>query len=222
MRQVMRSCKAVFGTVDQDVDIALRPSLHGFGTVTPGQAKAERAEKPRERSRMRLVDGEFDKSDIGDSGPQAQGRNGAVRFGVQQQQRAHAVDCDFLGRLCAELVVEDLERQRSLVAGRIDSLHEAGNGEVSLAWKTAEVTAPGEHIEVKLRRIRELNQENAIRRDCRDGVDGKAWRKRVETVEDDPDRWMIGAANDFPGVAVVVDVASPRQRLEADAQATSR
>ena len=30
---------------------------------------------------------------------------------------------------------------------------------------------------------------------------------------------MVRAANHFPGVAVVVDMASPGQRLEADAQA---
>ena len=30
---------------------------------------------------------------------------------------------------------------------------------------------------------------------------------------------MIGAAHDLPGIAVVVDVAAPGQRLEADAQA---
>ena len=34
-----------------------------------------------------------------------------------------------------------------------------------------------------------------------------------------PIDWMIGAPHDLPGVAVVVDVAAPGQRLVADAQA---
>src|SRR5581483_4066038 len=123
------------------------------------------------------------------------------------------------GRLRAELVVEDLERQRSLVAGRIDCSHEFGNRKISLAGETAEVPAPGEHIEVKLRRISELNQENAVARDRSDGARRKAGRQRMKTVEDDADGGMIGASDDLPGVAVVVDVASPRQGLVADAEA---
>ncbi len=41
----------------------------------------------------------------------------------------------------------------------------------------------------------------------------------METVENDPDRGMIGAAHDLPGIAVVVDMPSPGQRLVSDAQA---
>src|SRR5216683_3925562 len=41
----------------------------------------------------------------------------------------------------------------------------------------------------------------------------------METVENDPDRGMIGAAHDLPGVAVVVDMPAPGQRLVADAKA---
>src|SRR5216684_2733935 len=40
----------------------------------------------------------------------------------------------------------------------------------------------------------------------------------METVENDPDRGMIGAAHDLPGVAVVVDMPAPGQRLVADAK----
>src|SRR5258708_37445781 len=40
----------------------------------------------------------------------------------------------------------------------------------------------------------------------------------METVENDPDRRMIGAAHDLPGVAVVVDMPAPGQRLVADAK----
>ena len=51
------------------------------------------------------------------------------------------------------------------------------------------------------------------------GGDRKRRRQRVEAVENDPDRLVIGAAHDLPGVAIVVDVTPPGQRLEADAQA---
>ena len=44
-------------------------------------------------------------------------------------------------------------------------------------------------------------------------------RQRVEAVEDQADVRMIGAAHDLPGVAVVVDVPAPGERLVADAQA---
>ena len=44
----------------------------------------------------------------------------------------------------------------------------------------------------------------------------------MEGVEHEPDRRMVGAAHDLPGVAVVVDVPAPGERLEADAQAALR
>ena len=42
----------------------------------------------------------------------------------------------------------------------------------------------------------------------------------MEGVEHEADRRMIRAPHDLPGIAVVVDVAAPGQRLEADAQPT--
>ena len=41
----------------------------------------------------------------------------------------------------------------------------------------------------------------------------------MKTVENDADRFVVGAPHDLPGVAVVVDVTSPGERLIADAQA---
>ncbi|MGY4346873.1 hypothetical protein ACVWXM_003340 [Bradyrhizobium sp. GM7.3] len=40
----------------------------------------------------------------------------------------------------------------------------------------------------------------------------------MKAVEDDTDRGVIGAPHDLPGIAVIVDVASPGQCLVADAQ----
>src|ERR1700722_9692937 len=44
----------------------------------------------------------------------------------------------------------------------------------------------------------------------------------MEAVEDDPDRLMVGAPHDLPGIAIVVDMPSPGQRLETDTQAAAR
>ena len=44
-------------------------------------------------------------------------------------------------------------------------------------------------------------------------------RQRVEAVEHQADGRVVGAAHRLPGVAIVVDVAAPGERLEADAQA---
>src|SRR5262249_34534082 len=133
-----------------------------------------------------------------------------------QQQRTHAVERDLPGGLRTELIVEDFKGQRSLVAGDIDRLHEIPDGEISLSGEATEVPAPGEDIEVELRGVRKLNQENPIRGNRRDRRGGKTGRKRMEAVQNDSDRGMVGAPHDLPGIPIVVDIASPRQRLEPD------
>src|SRR3984893_13479545 len=40
----------------------------------------------------------------------------------------------------------------------------------------------------------------------------------MKTVENDTDRFVVGAAHDLPCIAIIVDVKSPGERLEADAQ----
>ena len=46
-----------------------------------------------------------------------------------------------------------------------------------------------------------------------------AAREDVEAVERQPDRRVVGAPHHLPGVAVIVDVTAPGQRLEADLDA---
>src|SRR5215475_4574081 len=46
-----------------------------------------------------------------------------------------------------------------------------------------------------------------------------AGRLGMEAVEHEADGRMIGAANDFPGIAVIVDMTPPGQRLESNFQA---
>ena len=79
--------------------------------------------------------------------------------------------------------------------------------------------APGQHVETKLRRVRKLHQKYLVRRNRLYRGNRKCRRQRVETIENDPNRLVIGAADDLPGVAIVVDVTSPGERLEADAHA---
>ena len=40
----------------------------------------------------------------------------------------------------------------------------------------------------------------------------------MKAVENDTDRIVVGPTDDFPGVAIIVDVTSPGQRLVSDAQ----
>ena len=79
--------------------------------------------------------------------------------------------------------------------------------------------APRENIEVELGSVGELNQEYPVRGDRGDRGDGKTGRQGMEAVQNDSDRGVVGSPDDFPGIPVIVDIASPRQRLEADAQA---
>src|SRR6478609_1937200 len=83
-------------------------------------------------------------------------------FTAQQHQRAHAVDCYLFGRLSAELVIEDFERQGTLISGGICCLDKVSDGKITLTGKTAEVPAPRKNVKIELRSICELNEENAI------------------------------------------------------------
>src|SRR3546814_10432710 len=67
-----------------------------------------------------------------------------------------------------------------------------------------------------------LHDEDLVLRDGPDRVDVDPARQRMEGIEDQADIRMVGAADDFPGIAVVVDMAAPGQRLVADPQAAFR
>ncbi len=81
------------------------------------------------------------------------------------------------------------------------------------------MAAPRQIVHVEKRGVRDLDEKDAVVRDRADGVQVGAARENMKTVEHEPDRWMIGAAHDLPGIAVVVDVAAPGQRLESYSQA---
>src|ERR1700730_8168613 len=79
--------------------------------------------------------------------------------------------------------------------------------------------APGQHVETEFRRVGQLDEKDLVGRDGPDRVGRERRRQRMKAVQNDPDRWVVGTPYDFPGIAIVVDVASPGQRLETDAQA---
>ena len=105
----------------------------------------------------------------------------------QIDQRAVAIDGDRLRRAAAELVVEDLERQIAVIAGRRDRAHEVGDRQVALARHVAEMAAPVEQVHVDQRRIGELDDEDLVAGDGADRVDVDLARQRVEAVEDQAD-----------------------------------
>ena len=79
--------------------------------------------------------------------------------------------------------------------------------------------APGEDIHVEPGRVRDLHQENLVAGDRAHGLQVGLARKGVEGVEHQPDRLVVGAAHDLPGIAVIVDMPAPGESLEADAHA---
>ena len=84
------------------------------------------------------------------------------------------------------------------------------------------MAAPGEVVHFEERRVRELHQEDAVLGDRPHRRQVGLARQDMEGVEDEPDRRVVGAAHDLPGVAVVADVAAPGEGLVADAQAAFR
>ena len=129
------------------------------------------------------------------------------------------VDGDRPGRAAAELVVEDLERQIAVIAGGGHRAHEFEHRKIALARHVAVVAAPIEQVHVDQRRVRQLDDEDLFLGDRADRVDIDLAGQRMEAVEDKADIGVIGAPDDFPGVAMVIDVPAPGERLIADTQA---
>ena len=83
----------------------------------------------------------------------------------QPFQRAMTVDGDRPGRAAAKLIVEDLERQIAVIAGRGDRLHEFANRQIAFAGHVAEVAAPVEQVHVDQRRVGDLDDEDPVLRE---------------------------------------------------------
>ena len=98
----------------------------------------------------------------------------------QIDQRALPIDGDRARRAGAELVVEYLERQVALIAGRCHRAHEIEQRHIPLPRKAAEMPAPVQHIHLEPRRIGKLDEKNPVagngahRREI--GLAGEVWK----------------------------------------------
>src|SRR6185503_17491726 len=81
------------------------------------------------------------------------------------------------------------------------------------------MAAPRQRVHVEPRCIGEMDEEDTVAGDRLQRLEFKLAREGMEAVDDESHGRMIGAADDFPSVAIVVDVAAPGERLKADAQA---
>ena len=115
----------------------------------------------------------------------------------------------------AKTVVENFERKRALVAGFHDLGGEACQIEIALAREAAVVAAPFEHVHGELRRIGNLHEGDAIARNIGDRVHRIVQRQRMKAVEHEPQIRMIDRIDEFPRMAVGLDVLAPRERLIA-------
>src|SRR5262245_26780874 len=82
--------------------------------------------------------------------------------------------------------------------------------------------APIQDIHLQPRSVRQLNEKNAIARNRVQRLEIRLAGVSVKAVENKPDRRVVGAPDDFPGIAIIVDVTPPGERLEANAQAALR
>ena len=78
--------------------------------------------------------------------------------------------------------------------------------------------APVQHIHLEPWCIGKLDEKNPVAGNGAHRREIGLARERVKGVEHETNGGMVRAAHHLPGVAVVVDMASPGQRLEADAQ----
>src|ERR1700730_14685456 len=223
MGDVMRMREAVGLAIDDEFNLALGPTLDGLAAMLAGFAKAELAKQAGEIGSLGLVDGKFQKPDTVavrfrfESIRRALGAFGRQLI-LQQDQRPQPVGGGARGRAGTQLVVDDLERERHRMAGRDHGLHKTLHGQIALPRKASEMPAPGQDVETKLRRVGQLNQKYLVRWNGLNGGDRKRGRKRMKTVENDTDRFVVGASHDLPCIAIIVDMPSPGEGLEADAQ----
>ena len=157
--------------VDDEVDVALpeerrHPWRHAgrpggsraCGTARPARAASASSAANSTNSTPEHADAV---GHVGAATARCAGSSRAT-WSIEIDQRAPAVDRDRLRRAAAELVVEDLERQIAIIAGRRHRAHEVLDRQVALARHVAEVPAPVEQVHVDQRRIGELHDEDLV------------------------------------------------------------
>ena len=196
--------------VDHDADVAVLPELDRLAAVGADVGEPERPQQLLGLRRRMPVD-----ADLHEGEPVERRRR--RQLVLQHQQRAHGVDRRAVGVGLAEDVVEDLERERPVVARGQHARHEVREVERALAREAAVVAAPLEHVHAQVRGVGELEVEDLV--DAGDRPEVGAPREDVEGVQAGAERRVVCRRDDPPGVVVLVDVAAPGERLVGDAQA---
>ena len=127
-----------------------------------------------------------------------------------------AVYRDATRRASAKLVIEDFQRQGTVIARCGERLHELEERQIALTWKVAEMPAPGEIVHLQHWSVGHLHQEDAVARDRPDGTQVSLAGEDVEGVEHQPNGGVVRSAHRLPGIPVVTDVAPPRKSFESN------
>ena len=136
----------------------------------------------------------------------------------ERQEGSHAVFGNGPRAGAPKLVVEDLKRDRTIVASRGNRLHERPHVQIAFARHVAEVPRPIEQVHLDPGCIRKLHEKDLVAGNAADAVRAQLPPERVKAVDDQSDAWMVRAPHDLPCIPMVVDMGAPGQRLEAYAQ----
>ena len=93
--------------------------------------------------------------------------------------------------------------------------------QIAFAGHVAEMAGPVEQVHVDRGGVGQLDEEYLVAGNGPDRIRVNAAAQSVETVHNQPDIRVIGAAHDLPSIAVIVDMGAPGQRLEPDPQTAS-
>ncbi len=202
--------------VDQDAGLALLPQVDGLApAVARGAGEAQRAEQGGDGFGVRCD--QFGEGDPrGDDG---RGRRGEADLLLEEAQGALGVDGRGAGVGLPEDVVEDLQGERTVVAGAQHVPHQPGHVEAALPGEAAVVAAPLEDVHGEPGRVGELEEEDLLAGDVLDAPRVAPPGEDVEAVQAGAERRMPGGLDDAPGVVVGADVPAPGERLVGDADA---
>ena len=216
VQELERIREALILQIEDEIDAALPEQLDVLRAVPVRAPEAQGAQHLAKRGRMVPVVHEFDELDAAD--PRRPGLRGSELV-LEPEEGAHAVGRDLLGGAGAELVAEDFVADRASISGAHDLAHHVDHREVALAGKATVVAAQEQEVHLDPGRIRRLHQHDLLGRDFGDRVQRALAGERVERVQDQPDMWVIRPLHRLPGLAVIADVATPAQCLEAHGDA---
>ncbi len=220
--------------VEHEVDRTLAEQTDLLAAMAAGAAEAEPAEHGGERCLRRVVDRDLDEGDAVEArhwrrieqldtrAARARRRRLAqerARLLLEEQQRAHAVHRGRPRGSGAEVVVEHFQRDRPGIARAQDRREEGRDVEIALAGEAAEMPAPRQQVHGEPRRIRDLDEGDALARHVGDRRRVAAERQRMEAVEHQAEMRVRRLRDQPPGMLPRADPGAPGERLVADAQA---